>query len=425
MHLFAPDGFSKREPGARQILRVPKTPIGIHEPWAADGHDKLNKIGFPIWALVDDATGKWLGAWIVPNNRDPNIVSYCFLETVLKYKGYRLRVREVRERETTVDWERGRRAERQDIYTDGSMTDGGVASAAVWMKRGEEKMRRTLRIGETDEHTVYEAELMGITLAMEIAQEHRFKGKIHIGLDNQAVLTTIKTRSPKFAQKMWEDLGRLIKTYLKRDPTNEVEFRWTPGHEGFEGNERADGAARGAAEEERRMGGEEEEEEEGWEDGRMVPISRAATRQRLMKEIGEKRRDMWKNSTRYDRMQGFDDTMPSKIFGRLTKSLRRKQASVIFQLRTGHVQLAKHLYTMGKEESPMCKGCGRRPETVYHYIMECERYETARRRHFAYMGRNQRTMTRLLKEEKLLPKLFSYINDTKRLKRLFGTFDTG
>jgi len=90
MHLYAPEGFEAREPGAKRILRVAKAPIGIHERWSADGHDKLYSIGFPIWAVVDDATGKWLGAWVVPSNRVGSIVAYLFLELVEKYKGGRL-----------------------------------------------------------------------------------------------------------------------------------------------------------------------------------------------------------------------------------------------------------------------------------------------------------------------------------------------
>ena len=39
----------------KRIHCVKKYPIGIHQRWSADGHDKLYKIGFPIWAIVDDA----------------------------------------------------------------------------------------------------------------------------------------------------------------------------------------------------------------------------------------------------------------------------------------------------------------------------------------------------------------------------------
>ncbi|KAK7434314.1 hypothetical protein VKT23_020264 [Stygiomarasmius scandens] len=50
-------------------------------------HDKLYSIGFPIWAVVDDATGKYLDAWVVPSNRLATIVAYCFLSLVVKYGG--------------------------------------------------------------------------------------------------------------------------------------------------------------------------------------------------------------------------------------------------------------------------------------------------------------------------------------------------
>jgi hypothetical protein len=79
MHAFDPDGFENREPGSKKIIRVKKCPIGIHERWAGDGHDKLYSIGFPIWGVVDDATSRWLGAWVVPSNRMGSVVAYLFL----------------------------------------------------------------------------------------------------------------------------------------------------------------------------------------------------------------------------------------------------------------------------------------------------------------------------------------------------------
>ena len=87
MHLHDRDAFDGREPVAKRIHCVPKHPIGIHERWSGDGHDKLYKIGFPIWAMVDDATGKWLGAWVVPSNRMGEIVAYLFLCLIEKFEG--------------------------------------------------------------------------------------------------------------------------------------------------------------------------------------------------------------------------------------------------------------------------------------------------------------------------------------------------
>lgn len=82
MHIHDNAGFEKRNPTAKRIHREPKVPIGINERWSADGHDKLNGIGFPIWAIVDDATGRWLGVWVVPSNRLGNIIAFLYLIAV-------------------------------------------------------------------------------------------------------------------------------------------------------------------------------------------------------------------------------------------------------------------------------------------------------------------------------------------------------
>ena len=87
MHTHVPEGFAKRDPTAKKIFRVAKVPLGIHERWSCDGHDKLYKIGFPVYAIVDDATSKWLGAWIVPSNRVGFIIGYLFLCLVEEYEG--------------------------------------------------------------------------------------------------------------------------------------------------------------------------------------------------------------------------------------------------------------------------------------------------------------------------------------------------
>lgn len=87
MYDYKPEGFAKREPSAKKIHREPKYPIGINDRWSADGHDKLYAIGFPIWAVVDDATGNWLGAWVVPSNRLGIIVAYCYLILVAEKGG--------------------------------------------------------------------------------------------------------------------------------------------------------------------------------------------------------------------------------------------------------------------------------------------------------------------------------------------------
>ena len=83
----APNGFKKWNPSAKCIIQIPKVPIGLHEWWSCDGHNKLYKIGFLAYGFVDDATGKWLAGWIIPSNQFEMIVGYLYLCVIEKYGG--------------------------------------------------------------------------------------------------------------------------------------------------------------------------------------------------------------------------------------------------------------------------------------------------------------------------------------------------
>ncbi|KAJ6632401.1 hypothetical protein B0H10DRAFT_2159630 [Mycena sp. CBHHK59/15] len=102
MHVHDSEAFEAREPTAKKIFRVPIYPIGIHQRWSGDGHDKLYKIGFPIWAIVDHATAKILRGWVVPSNRMGDIIGYLFLCLVEEYGGIPLQTTTDCGSETTV-----------------------------------------------------------------------------------------------------------------------------------------------------------------------------------------------------------------------------------------------------------------------------------------------------------------------------------
>ena len=79
MHDHAPEGFSHRHPSAKKIYRTHLTSEGPNEEWCGDGHDKLNKIGFGVYGIRDKASNKWLGLWVVPNNRLGETIGYLYL----------------------------------------------------------------------------------------------------------------------------------------------------------------------------------------------------------------------------------------------------------------------------------------------------------------------------------------------------------
>ena len=88
MHELDPEAFTGHAPTAKKIHHVPMVALGIHHRWSADGHDKLNKIGFPVWAIRDMWSGKWLGIWVVPDNRLKVVITYLYLSLIEEYSGY-------------------------------------------------------------------------------------------------------------------------------------------------------------------------------------------------------------------------------------------------------------------------------------------------------------------------------------------------
>jgi hypothetical protein len=64
--------------------------LGPHHEWSGDGHDKLAQIGFPIWGIRDKWSGKWLGLWVVPNNRLKLVIAYLYLRLIIELEGNEL-----------------------------------------------------------------------------------------------------------------------------------------------------------------------------------------------------------------------------------------------------------------------------------------------------------------------------------------------
>ena len=97
MHTHDPAGFSKRDPNGakRAVHREPTVPLGINERWSVDGDNKLSELGFPVWAIVDDVVGKWLGIWVAPSNHLGDIVAYLYLEAVENAGGTSFKLRHV------------------------------------------------------------------------------------------------------------------------------------------------------------------------------------------------------------------------------------------------------------------------------------------------------------------------------------------
>jgi ribonuclease HI len=102
------------------------------------------------------------------------------------------------------------------------------------------------------EHTVHEAELVGILLGLHLLRTEKKKGKVQamLGVDNQAAIkafdSELRNLGHHLAREALRTAAQMNKKCKKSDE-HKLTIRWTAGHKGLEGNEIADREAKEAA----------------------------------------------------------------------------------------------------------------------------------------------------------------------------------
>ena len=86
---------------------------------------------------------------------------------------------------------------------------------------------------------------------------------------------------------------------------------------------------------------------------------------------------IWEGSC-YSLLKKTDPTAVLDKYLKLIMNLLRKHASILTQLRTGHAPLAKHLYCIGKIDSPTCPACQQNNKMVEHLLLHCKVHQPAR-----------------------------------------------
>ena len=110
----------------------------------------------------------------------------------------------------------------------------------------------------------------------------------------------------------------------------------------------------------------------------------------------------------------------STQYTKLISLFSKNRASLITQLRTGHIRLNKHLHWMGKVDTPDCPHCPGVPETILHYIIQCPAYEKHRKEMQCLGPREARNLSTFLGQPKNFALLLHYVDNTERLKDTFG-----
>jgi ribonuclease HI len=294
------------------------------------------------------------------------------------------------------------------IYTDGSGIDGETGAAAVCTLT---QQTRAAYMGPNTVSTVYAAELQGISLALQIAQEYAEQGgrrrNIAIYTDNQAAIWSIAKAEGRSGAYILEEIASQVQRL--QDMGRPVTVRWIPAHVGIPGNEAADTAAKEAT---------------GWrENGRRCPPAATppklypleSTLRRWCKAQAERAwTAKWRTETK-GRATYRHTPRPTKKVLQLHEGLSKRESALLVQLRTEKIGLKDFLFNrrVPGVTSPRCE-CGERRQTVAHILLSCRTYRNLRNQVFGNLsGRNN--LRTILSKPQLATKAIQFIEQTQIL----------
>jgi ribonuclease HI len=308
------------------------------------------------------------------------------------------------------------------IYSDGSGQDGNTGVAAVmYGPTGSPKVLR-YRLGSLTDHTSFEAEAVGLMLALHLLRRKRDTQRATIWMDNQAVIQALSARKARPAQYLIDAIRSQIKGIWRRanHPCFQLEIEWVKGHADVAGNERVDSEAKRAAK------GEISRTCALPHTLADAPLPSSVTALKQKHDVNIKREWMekWKTSTRYQKMSQIDPTMPSNKFRRLTAELTRKQISILVQLHTGHIPLSRYLYRITKVDSPTCPTCRSDDETVHHFLFDCTTWKHERWHMGAKLGRASKSIVKVLNTQKGIGEVLKFVGRTGRFRGCYGDLPT-
>ena len=273
-------------------------------------------------------------------------------------------------REESIEFERKDKAEFK-VFSDGSGLNDGIGAAAVLYHKDRHTPISQLKVflGPAAKHNTYEAETMGAILAAWLVNncQDTVGKSVSLYIDNQAVISSLA--NPKAVPGQYLTRHLLL---LANDLPCTLGIHWISSHSKVKGNEKVDQLAKEAA--------------EGRSSARIrlphilrtpLPVSASAIKQEFHRKINVKWIKEWEISVRYQRIAAVDEDFPFNGFRNRIYQLSRNQASLMTQIRCGHVPLNVYLARIGKSDTEYCQACLDHEdglhcrETVKHFLFEC------------------------------------------------------
>ncbi|XP_060809452.1 uncharacterized protein LOC132901769 [Amyelois transitella] len=240
------------------------------------------------------------------------------------------------------------------VYTDGSKMEGKVGAALTWWESGKEIHSQVFSLDPTC--TVFQSELYALHRAVSRALESEEEA-INILSDSRSSLELL------CSTRLTHPLAKAIRESIAviRSRGRRVRLFWLRAHVGTAGNERADELAKEGASKENLS-----------PDYAEVPLSY------VRRKIREESIARWQD--RFDTAsQGavtrtfFPDVSKAYSFVRGT-NLNHLHVQIL----TGHGGFGEYLHRFKLKDSPGCECDPNVSESVWHIILDCPRFQTAR-----------------------------------------------
>ena len=308
------------------------------------------------------------------------------------------------------------------VYSDGSAQGGKVGAAAILIRKGAPDRIVHFHLGSDAKHTVHKAELVGMLLALHlISTEKRNNLPSLIAVDNQAALKAFNLDMRHPGHHVAQEFLSLAKRMQKHCGKHKfkLSLRWSAGHCGIVGNEKADREAKSAA-------------NGSTSPAKLLPpflrkpllINPAAVKRAYNKNLSSKWKADWERSPRGMKMKTLDNTTPSAKFLKTISNpkLSCEAASRITQFRLQHVLLNSYLYHFKRVDKANCPACGAIDESIAHFLLFCPSY-THKHWSLERLARKKKktlSLETLLEDTDFAIPLSSFIDGTKRFAQNSG-----
>jgi ribonuclease HI len=233
------------------------------------------------------------------------------------------------------------------IFSDGSKTGCNVGCASLVFRPAEIQPSVVLRRRLASYCTVFQAEMLGLSLGAEWAAErHIFGFTIKFFVDNQSLLHALNSFHVSAS------LRALQLTLQRLAEHHTVSLHWIPAHQGHLGNEEADRNAKLAA--------------QSNESCVFLPLTRTSVNQIFEPYLLRSWQHMWDTASVGRLLHDFSPRVPFRF-----ASLVTHPATV--QFLTGHGNFRAYQHRFGHSTNSSCV-CGSGPEDSLHIIYDCPRY---------------------------------------------------